>query len=156
MPPAVSIGCRVSQPLPADAWPDPYVVFHTFFPGFLICRYIGSLFQSGMNALISDGSVHPSEPTPTQAIASSMSGCLLTRATPSFSFRSLLRRCSSPYFGINSSASQLDMKRITTATRNPWLIYQSTHESSLPRLALLCLPWTLVDPHRVSPTPRSG
>ena len=84
VPPSVSLGPRVLQPLTADAWSDPSVFF-VFSPYFSFYRDIGSPFPSPVHALISDGWVQPSQPTPTPALSSSLSGCLLTNAMPSLS-----------------------------------------------------------------------
>ena len=62
VPPSVSLGPRVLQPLPADAWSDPSVFFVIFFSYSPFYRDIGSLFPSPVHALISDGWVQPSSP----------------------------------------------------------------------------------------------
>ena len=73
VPLSVLLGPRVLQPLPADAWSDHSVFFCLFFPYFPFYRDIGFSFPSPVHALISDGWVQPSQPTPTPTLSSSLS-----------------------------------------------------------------------------------
>ena len=100
-------------------------------------RDIGFPFPSPVHALISDGWVQPSQPTPTPTLSSLLSGCLLTHAMSSLSSthctHSALRCGDVPplLFGMNSSASGLKIKRIATASHSQQFTYQAVQGSSL-------------------------
>ena len=84
MPPSVARASRAST-LASRLVIRPLRLFLSFFPYSPFYRDIGSPFPSPVHALISDGWVQPSQPTPTPTLSSLLSGCLLTHAMSSLS-----------------------------------------------------------------------
>ena len=137
VPLSVLFGPRVLQPLPADAWSDHSVFFCLFFPYFPFYRDIGFSFPSPVHALISDGWVQPSQPTPNPTLSSSLSVYLLTHAMSSLSCLHIVPIALSAVamfllcFWNELIASGLKMKHIATASHSQPFNYQAVQGSSL-------------------------